>query len=838
MATPRSLKLSPDGKRQVDRALTNKAWSAEDLADKIDVGRATAIKFRAGRQGVDRQNFVKFCVALGLDWQAVSDQQSSPLQNDEQDIKEILRLVKWLLSKLKHWLTTLRHQELQEDYEIEEETQEDRLKAQLKAQRESEKRNLVRLRQIEATARKHCHDKILNQYSKIRLLSGQEIGVDQLYVDVWLLDRAPRTFQCSADKMLETFDLRNDRVGLGNQIKRNDGFDVANQESKLLILGKPGAGKTTFLKHLAVDWCKGKFQTNLVALFIEFRQIRDEQWQLLDAIGEELKIQDREQVKVLLNDGKLLVLMDGFDEVPTQALRERVQRQLRQVVKNYSKNRYIMTCRTQIMADFNPDQVQQFVQNWFRANGQAEAMALIQWQNFKLETDKNPALQELTATPVLLGLMCLVLQDEGKIPAQAGLLYERGIRLLLRKWNDEKAINGWEIGTEAYHHLQVEQKEELLSEIAAKKFENPENFVLFEQSDLTSQISQHLKLSNQREARDVLKAIESQHGLLVERADELWSFSHLTLQEYFTTKWLLNLSLEALNEKIGNQRWQEVVQQLIKSQGQSDQLLRRIKQAIDYGVAEDDRLQEFLVWILEKAIATIAAPDLVKYSQISENFAWRSSDEHQLKGDCHSVLHKLAAIQRFYFELALGNAFDHYDFTDDHRDFAHDIALDTHLTYAIALDADLARARDAKDRHRYQPRTLVGYRIELTRLAKYRTRDLEFIQLLEQLEADLFEASNKKHFEQWWKDFGQDWREELRQAMIKYRNLGHDWQFTDNQRKLLHNCDTANGFLVELLKIENAASPEARQEIEDNLLLPIAELKRRRPDQYGGIEEG
>jgi hypothetical protein len=41
-----------------------------------------------------------------------------------------------------------------------------------------------------------------------------------------------------------------------------------------------------------------------------------------------------------------------------------------------------------------------------------------------------------------------------------------------------------------------------------------------------------------------------------------------------------------------------------------------------------------------------------------------------------------------------------------------------------------------------------------------------------------------------------------------------------------------------LLKIPNALSPEVRQEIEDNLLLPITELKRRRPDQYGGIEEG
>jgi predicted NACHT family NTPase len=126
--------------------------------------------------------------------------------------------------------------------------------------------------------RECCRQKILTQHSRMRLLSGDEIGVDQLYVDVWLLNRSPRTFQVSQSKLLKTFDLRNDRLGLGDRIKRNPGFEVANTNPKLVILGKPGAGKTTFLKHLAVDWCKGQFQQNLIAVLIEFRRIRDEKW--------------------------------------------------------------------------------------------------------------------------------------------------------------------------------------------------------------------------------------------------------------------------------------------------------------------------------------------------------------------------------------------------------------------------------------------------------------------------------------------------------------------------------------------------------------------------------
>nr|WP_242043589.1 NACHT domain-containing protein [Leptolyngbya sp. FACHB-671] len=685
--------------------------------------------------------------------------------------------------------------------------------------------------------REHCRQKILSQHSRMRLLSGEEIGVDQLYVDVWVLNRSPRTYQVSQSKLLETFDLRNDRLGLGDRIQRVEGFEVADENPKLVILGKPGSGKTTFLKHLAVDWCRGEFQPDLITVLIEFRRIRDGHWQLLDAIGRELGLDEgyqiralKEQIKqlqqststsleekqqqkkqiealqqqldtlslqALLTRGKLLILMDGLDEVPTNDLRRDIQEQLRRIAEDYPNNRFALTCRTQIMtsipvgftsvevADFNLEQVQQFVQNWFEANGKSEMAATHQWETIKNAVDNSSALKELTVTPVLLSLTCLVLQDQGEIPSDRNWLYQKGIKLLLNRWNEEKQIDGWELGSETYRQLTVEQKEGLLTAIAAHKFENPENFVLFEQNEIVRQITRLLPLAHQQEAVAVLKAIEAQHGLLIERADELWSFSHLTFQEYFTVQWLTQLSSEELAEKIADQQWQKVVKQLVKSQQPADRLLRLIKQAIDRSIAHESKITQFLTRMLQRA-ESIQAPG------------------------------RPAAIRAFYFALELDyvHAPGRIPALARARDLVLDLAFA--LDPAFALDLAFAHA-DTLD-------LVLDFSCALAH-AHTRKSNSELATQLEQLRG--FLPRNSKEFWQWWQTKGEQWVEQLRQVMIEHCNVGHDWQFTEAQQQQLQRYYDANKLLVDLMNIEGAVSDSVRAEIEDTLLLPWDELQRR-----------
>jgi len=452
------------------------------------------------------------------------------------------------------------------------------------------------------------------------------------------------------------------------------------------------------------------------------------------------------------------------------------------------------------VADFNDKQVKAFVANWFRASGQTKSKIAQQWQAFSEEIQKNLALKELTVTPVLLSLICLVLQDAGELPSQIAALYRKGIRLLLEKWNDRKDISEWEMGKAAYRQLSLEEKESLLTEIAARKFENPGNFVLFEQADLTRQIAQFLKLSNSRDGEAVLRAIEAQHGLLVERADELWSFSHLTFQEYFTVQWLNQLQQDqGLAEKIADKRWQELVKLAVKSQQPADQLLRLIRRAIDYSISNDQKIQDFLSWVQTKAESTYTpykpAAIRIFYFDLAHDLA-------------RACAHDLARARDLAHDLARTRALDH----------ALDLTLDLDHALDLALDLDLARTHDlACD---------IDRALDLAR-DHYPSLAIRLKQLRSQLP-----LSNEQKLQQGWQSKGQAWVQELRQLMIEHRDIGHDWQFTKPQRQALRRYYDANKFLVELLKIPGAVSDPVRQEIEDNLLLPIATLQQRLPDQY------
>lgn len=412
--------------------------------------------------------------------------------------------------------------------------------------------------------KRHCTLK----YDCLRM--DNSLTLEEIYTDVQVLNtRESRRFE-SPEALRELF-LKTGRGFIFEKTTRQEGIAVANLEPRLMVLGSPGIGKSTFLRKVgleALKWATARYRHELIPVFIELKQFGDQHSDIEKLIAEEFETCGFPDVEVftqnLLKTGKLLILLDGLDEVPT-AYVDRAISQIGTLVDKYDKNRFIVSCRVAAykggfprfkdvtMANFNDSQIQTFVRQWFRREPK---IADQYWE--LLSSAEYKAVKELGQTPLLLTLLCAVYDESQSLPKQRSALYGEALEVWLKKWASERRVHRDPIYQELHLHLE----QVLLSEIAYQSFS--ENQLFFSRRELTEQIRSflvnNLNAPKHLDAEKVLNAIQVQQGILVERARDAYSFSHLTFQEYLTAQYIVDEHrVESLvNQHLVNEHWREV----------------------------------------------------------------------------------------------------------------------------------------------------------------------------------------------------------------------------------------------------------------------------------------
>jgi predicted NACHT family NTPase len=668
----------------------------------------------------------------------------------------------------------------------------------------------VDLNALVQTIRKQIRPQIQETCGTMRVLDmTQPVELGNIYTNVNILERLSRTRGLETVELIRAADLKTfDRFLLGKvQQEQIPGLEAVERFSKLMILGKPGAGKTTFLKHLAIECISGNFRADYVPVFVTLKSFAEADGQpgLLNYLHQLIP-----QAQTVLDAGKALILLDGLDEV-RETDGDRVLRQIRDFARQFWGNQFVITCRiaaheytfeqfTEIeIADFNAEQIADFVTKWFACRNDS-----VKAERFLEKLKQNKPIQELASSPLLLTLLCLVFEDGADFPANRADLYKEGIDVMLKKWDAKRNIERAQI----YKKLSLKRKEGLLSHVAYITFSAGNYF--FKQRDVERYISEYITnlpgVSNEPEALEldsaaVLKSIEAQHGLFVERARNIYSFSHLTFHEYFTACKITETcnayadddpTLQELAEHITEPRYREVFLLTVGMLPNADSLLLPMKQKIDSLVADNQRLQEFLVWVQEKSDSVDASykPAAIRafYFDLDFDHALARDLDHALARDL-DFDHALARALGFARARARASALDH--------DLALDLALTRILNLDLdrALDLDLDRALASELKHKLQ-------------------------QLKEKL-SDTSWENRRENFKQWWQINGEAWTEQFRAVMIEHRNIGHKWQFSDAQRELLQQYYGANQLLVDCLNLPDIyVSRNVREKIEETLLLP------------------
>lgn len=697
--------------------------------------------------------------------------------------------------------------------------------------------------------RQHCCDRILSRYSQTQLLNLQKASVDGFWVDLYHLEALPRDAYLSSRNLLEkAHKLENrDRFGLGERRQRGSGLDIANQYQRLVILGKRGSGKSTFLQHLAIACCQEKYKNDFIPVLIELKNcppVEATQTSFFtEYLHREFALSHISLTEQVLCSGKVLILFDGLDEIP-EKYRRNVQYIIRNFCQRYYKNQIILTSQTQItecnyttfeyfeIAEFTPLQIQQYAKTWFTAlvKNPVKSEALTKQLLTKLNLPEHYQLKKIAVNPIDLGLACWVYISNNDLPKHPLELYDRGFRLFLETWADDHPQGQSSI----YKNMSVENKIDLFCHLATVTFERNQFFL--EKQQLKALIARYItqklppKANYDRtlaHSESILKSIEIQHGIVIKRSHEIYSFASQAWHEYFVSYAILDkfhlLTSDLPFSQFITKDWRTFLGLALQKMQNPDNFVLQLKEKIDGILAGDRKLQIFLEWVTQKAILIqvsykASAARAFYFSQalarifepkLSRPLDFSHAVDRALKSDLHD--RSLA----YQLDENLGEDFKNNAIRSLDYDLAIDLILDCLLvTFAYDLNLFLTYSQDCD--------------FDL---------DPELQQSLKRFKNQLPNAEkDNAQYQKWLQMNGKIWTQNLRMAIIQHRNIGYEWQFSIDEKTLLKKYYYANKILIECLNEQNQVSPQIRQEIEETLLLPIVEIEKRQQEFYRQVE--
>ncbi|NEP21837.1 HEAT repeat domain-containing protein [Moorena sp. SIO3I6] len=339
----------------------------------------------------------------------------------------------------------------------------------------------------------------------------------------------------------------------------------------VLLVGRPGSGKSTALVRLLGDeGIPGK-----IPVLVELRYY---QTSVLELVRNFLKrhrvLLNSTEIETLLFDGQFWLLIDGVNELPSEAARV----DLTQFRKDYQKHTPMIFTTRDLgvggdlgiekkleMQPLSAEQMSEFVRKYLPEKGE---------QMLKQLGDR---LREFGQTPLLLMMLCALFQDKGEIPSNLGLVFRSFTQFYSDNIKQDVKVSEESRGfwTDLLQELGFvmtagDKPKEITVAIPKTKAEEI----------LTNYLRQSGCIDPKVRARTWLKDLLNHH--LIQQSGELIEFRHQLIQEYYTAEYLLKqlprLSDQELQQNYLNYlKWTEplvLMLQLVNDQKQALEVVR------------------------------------------------------------------------------------------------------------------------------------------------------------------------------------------------------------------------------------------------------------------------
>jgi formylglycine-generating enzyme required for sulfatase activity len=375
---------------------------------------------------------------------------------------------------------------------------------------------------------------------------------------------------------------------------------------RLVILGDPGAGKTTFLRYVALALATGTAAAEerlgvkanwlpvLFPITAYAEKLKDDpDLALTDYLPQYFKARELPDLGPLfqaeIERGNCLFLLDGLDEVGSPGDRLAAVKRVADLARRYPKNRIIVTSRIAgyhqaPLADdfvhltiqpFDDEDINRFAQQWCQAyetlysvTPQAKERARQRAEWLVAEIHSDPNIVKLAANPLLLSILALIHYQGTRLPHQRVELYRLCVEALAETWNRARGLSGRPINLFLGERpLDERFVVDVLGPVAFWMHEErPERVV--DRHDLerliARRLQEHEQVSEPRAwelADDFIRLMTEKAGLLVARGLDLFGFLHLTFEEYLAARYLVEWLdyEEEVARRVADPRWDEVI---------------------------------------------------------------------------------------------------------------------------------------------------------------------------------------------------------------------------------------------------------------------------------------
>lgn len=440
-----------------------------------------------------------------------------------------------------------------------------------------------------------CGGIVLDGLPAEQEVRSRRLALESLFVPLHVIPHKDSDWETDRSKNRSMLDTLGMKEAFGRVLQDHD---------RLAILALPGGGKSTLLKRVAVAYAfpeRRRLIDDLLPdrecfpLLIRCRQLgnlaHEPITRIIRSIPEKAEMGYlAEAFEVVtrnaLQNSRVLLLVDGLDEIADPRTRGIFASQLRTFLARYPGTRLILTsrpagfrhvahtissyCSNYELAEFDDDDIHRLTKAWHAEVVSDSASVASEARNLASVICSTDRIRRLATNPLMLTTLLLVKRWVGHLPSLRHELYERTIDVLLITWN-----------VEAHQRLEKDEVIPRLSFVAFTMMREgiqriSSTQLLRSLASARRQMPEILEWATLRDP-EFVQRVEDRSSLLMmtgrsrERGQtvETYEFRHLTFQEYLAAVAVVSgyypgaqdgdTILDVIRPYIGKDDWKEVV---------------------------------------------------------------------------------------------------------------------------------------------------------------------------------------------------------------------------------------------------------------------------------------